>query len=117
MEVATRLPRSVLCYLLAPFNHKVTMHQNQLENCLLLFLILLVVAPRVAAQQACFTSQERARAEQTAKVYRAPDPSYDPVLGYNPARGPRRGAPSVDENGLATPFNCVANKDTSPGAG
>ena len=96
------------------------MHKNQPVNCLLPFLTLLVVfvpATRVAAQQACFTSQERARAEQAAKVYRTPDPGYDPVLGYNPANGPRRGAPPVDENGLAKPLNCVANKDESPGAG
>src|SRR5689334_21589570 len=76
-----------------------------------------LASSRSAAQQACFTSQERARAEQTAKVYRAPDPRYDPVLGYNPAVGPRRGAPPVDRNGLAKTFNCVANKDDSPGAG
>ena len=94
------------------------MHQNQLVNCLLLSLTLLVVfVPRVAAQQACFTSQERARAEQAAKVYRAPDPGYDPVLGYNPANGPRRGAPPVDDTGLTKPLNCVANKDEKPGAG
>jgi hypothetical protein len=96
------------------------MHKNQPENWTLPFFTLLVVvllAPRVAAQQACFTSQERARAEQTAKVYRAPDPGYDPVLGYNPANGPRRGAPPVDEKGIAKPINCVANKDDSPGAG
>ncbi|HWF90380.1 MAG TPA: hypothetical protein VN659_16160 [Pyrinomonadaceae bacterium] len=95
------------------------MHKNQLGNCLLTFLTLLVVfvpAPRAAAQQACFTSQERARAEQTAKVYRAPDPGYDPVLGYNPANGPRRGAPAVEQTGLAKQFDCVANKDQSPGA-
>ena len=80
------------------------MHKNRLVNCLLLLLTLLVVlvpAPRVVAQQMCFTAQERARAEQTAKVYRAPDPGYDPVLGYNPANGPRRGAPPVDENASA----------------
>lgn len=71
----------------------------------------------VAAQQACFTNAERARAEQTAKVYRTPDPGYDPVLGYNPATGPRRGAPPADANGLARPIRCVANKDESPGAG
>src|SRR5215207_7027049 len=96
------------------------MHKNQPVNCLLPFLTLLVVfvpATRVAAQQACFTSQERARAEQAARVYRTPDPGYDPVLGYNPSNGPRRGAPPVDENGLAKPINCVANKDESPGAG
>jgi hypothetical protein len=96
------------------------MHTNQPGHWLLPFLTLLVVfllAPRAAAQQACFTSQERARAEQTAKVYRAPDPGYDPALGYNPANGPRRGAPPVDETGRAKPINCVANKDESPGAG
>jgi hypothetical protein len=84
---------------------------------LLLLFITGLVAPRVAAQQACFSSQERARAEQTAKVYRAPDPGYDPVLGYNPANGPRRGAPPIDDKGLAKSINCVANKDEKPGAG
>jgi hypothetical protein len=96
------------------------MHTKPSEKWLLPFLTLLVVflfTQRAAAQQVCFTSQERARAEQTAKVYRAPDPGYDPVLGYNPARGPRRGAPPVDDKGLAKPVNCVANKDESPGAG
>jgi hypothetical protein len=96
------------------------MHKNQLVNRLLLVFTLLVVfvpAPHVAAQQVCFTAQERARAEQTARVYRVPDPGYDPVLGYNPANGPRRGAPPVDDNGLAKPLNCVANKDEHRGAG
>jgi len=96
------------------------MHKNRLVNCLLPLLTLLVVfvpALSVAAQQVCFTAQERARAEQTAKVYRAPDPGYDPVLGYNPANGPRRGAPPVDENGLTKVVNCVANKDEKRGAG
>lgn len=96
------------------------MHTKQSGKWLLPFLTLLVVfllTQGAAAQQVCFTSQERARAEQTAKVYRAPDPGYDPVLGYNPARGPRRGAPPVNNNGLAKPINCVANKDDSPGAG
>ena len=68
-------------------------------------------------QKACFSAGERARAEQTAKVYRTPDPGYDPVLGYNPAKGPRQGAPPADNNGVAKPLNCVANKDDSPGAG
>lgn len=96
------------------------MHKNRLVNCLPALLALFVVcapAPRVAAQKACFTAQERARAEQTAKVYRTPDPGYDPVLGYNPANGPRRGAPPVEQSGLAKQFNCVANKDEKPGAG
>lgn len=81
---------------------------------------VLIVVPLVKAQkkeQACFTAAERDRAEQTAKVYRTPDPGYDPVLGYNPAKGPRTGAPPVDENGVAKPINCVANKDESPGSG
>jgi hypothetical protein len=93
---------------------------HKISNWMVLPLVVFItglVAPRTAAQQACFTSQERARAEQTARVYRAPDPGYDPVLGYNPATGPRRGAPPVNENGLARAINCVANKDEKPGAG
>ena len=96
------------------------MHQNRFQVWIPSMLILaaaLLLAPAAEAQQACFTEQDRARAEQTAKVWRAPDPGYDPVLGYNPATGPRRGAPPVDSNGLAKPINCVANKDESPGAG
>lgn len=96
------------------------MHQNRFQDwipSLLIFVAALLLAPTAGAQQACFTEQDRARAEQTAKVWRAPDPGYDPVLGYNPAKGPRRGAPPVDSNGLAKPINCVANKDESPGAG
>ena len=92
------------------------MLKNRLVNCLTL-LVVFVPALSVSAQQVCFTAQERARAEQTAKVYRAPDPGYDPVLGYNPANGPRRGAPPVDENGLAKVVKCVANKDEKRGAG
>ncbi len=96
------------------------MRQNSsrewLPALLTLIAALFLVQPAVA-QQACFTAEERARAEKTARVYRAPDPDYDPVLGYNPATGPRRGAPVVDDNGLAKPINCVAHKDESPGAG
>jgi hypothetical protein len=84
-------------------------------------LIFLFLAPFLAlpamAQQSCFTPEARKQAEQTAKVFREPDPDYNPVLGYNPAAGPRRGAPPVDPTGLARPINCVANKDPSPGAG
>src|SRR6185436_13284738 len=87
------------------------------QNLLLIFLAALFLTSTANAQQVCFTAQERARAEQAAKVYRAPDPGYDPVLGYNPARGPRRGAPPVDANGIARPIRCVANKDETPGAG
>jgi hypothetical protein len=83
---------------------------------LLCFATLLFIS-QANAQQICFTAQERARAEQAAKVYRAPDRDYDPVLGYSTTRGPRKGAPPVDANGVAKPIQCVANKDESPGAG
>jgi len=73
-------------------------------------------AESASAQQACFSQAERDRAERTAKVWRNPA-GYDPVLGYNPANGPRKGAPPVDANGFARPINCVANKDENPGAG
>jgi hypothetical protein len=81
-----------------------------------LLLLLFMVLP-VAAQESCFTEEERATAEQTAKVWQEPDPDYDPVLGYNPTKGPRQGAPTVDSDGLAAPINCVANKDPTKGAG
>ena len=96
------------------------MQQNQFRKWvpfLFVFAGALFLVPKATAQQACFTADERERAAKTAKVWRAPDPGYDPVLGYNPATGPRRGAPPIDTNGLAKPFNCVANKDETPGAG
>src|SRR5688572_23373863 len=96
------------------------MHQNRSRKWILPLLISFVAlffAPSTGAQQACFSAAERTRAEQNARVWRAPDPGYDPALGYNPATGPRRGAPPVNANGLARPFNCVANKDENPGAG
>ena len=93
------------------------MHQNQWIQFLLVVIAALFLGQSAAAQQSCFTAEERARAEQTARVYRAPDPGYDPVLGYNPEKGPRRGAPEIDANGIAKPITCVANKDESPGAG
>src|SRR5688572_819601 len=80
-------------------------------------LIGLSFYPHSAAQQSCFSAEERERAEKTAKVYRAPDPGYDPVLGYDPAKGPRRGAPPAGPDGLARSIKCTANKDESPGAG
>ena len=97
------------------------MNQNPFREWLpllsILFAALVLAWPAGAQQQACFTAEERSRAEQTARVYRTPDPGYDPVLGYNPAKGPRPGAPPTDANGVAKPINCVANKDESPGAG
>jgi hypothetical protein len=81
--------------------------------------VLLFAAPPPAQKKdkPCFTSEGRALAERKARVWEAPDPGYDPVLGYNPSAGPRPGAPEVDQNGLAKPFKCVANKDPSKGAG
>ena len=88
---------------------------------LLLLLPLLLALPGcVLAQQqkkSCFAPGARAAAEQKAKVWQEPDPGYDPVLGYNPETGPRKGAPEVDEAGLAKPIKCVANKDPRKGAG
>ena len=78
---------------------------------------LLCISLEITAQQACFSAQERERVERTAKVYRTPDPRYDPVLGYNPAKGPRKGSPPVNANGTAKPVNCVARRDEKPGAG
>ena len=59
-------------------------------------LTLLLLPAAAMAQKACFTAEGRAQAERTAKVYRAPDPGYDPVLGFNPSDGPRKGSPPVD---------------------
>jgi hypothetical protein len=83
----------------------------------IVLLAAIVLPASVAAQKACFNAEGREMAEKTAKVYSPPDPGYDPVLGYNPANGPRRGSPPVDSNGLAKPINCVAMKDENPGAG
>ena len=75
------------------------------------------LTPPAAAQKKCFSPEERAKAERKARVYRAPDPGYDPVLGYNPQRGPRKGSPPVNSDGVARPVICAANKDETPGAG
>ncbi len=80
-------------------------------------LLLLFAALPAAAQKRCFTKEGRALAEQKAKVWQEPDPAYDPVLGHSPEKGPRLGAPAVDAAGLASPINCVANKDMSKGEG
>lgn len=83
----------------------------------LMFIASQLTPFAAAQQQQCFSAEERAKAERTAHVYRAPDPGYDPVLGYNPAKGPRKGSPPVNADGLARPIICVANKDETPGAG
>lgn len=90
---------------------------NKLRLLLIVPLAPLLLALPAAAQDSCFTPEAREQAERTARVFREPDPGYNPVLGFNPEKGPRRGAPPVDSNGLAIAINCVANKDLTPGAG
>ena len=80
-------------------------------------LLFILSALPAAAQKSCFTEEGRALAGRTAKVYRQPDPGYDPVLGYNPTVGPRVGAPAVNPDGLAAPFTCAANKREIEGSG
>jgi hypothetical protein len=80
-------------------------------------LLVLFALPAAAQKKPCFTREARALAERTARVWQEPDPAYDPALGYSPAAGPVKGAPEVDEAGLARPFKCVANKDPRPGSG
>src|SRR4029453_13453581 len=90
---------------------------SKLIQGLILLTILSLLALPAAAQKSCFTSAARAQAEQTAKVWQAPDPDYDPVLGYNPNSGPRAGAPAVDPPGGARPLSCVATKKVNEGTG
>ena len=80
-------------------------------------LILLFLALPATAQKRCFTSEAQELARRKAKVWQEPDPGYDPVLGYNPEKGARRGSLQVDAAGLAKPFNCVANKKANEGSG
>jgi hypothetical protein len=84
---------------------------------LILFSLTLFLALPAVAQQSCFTPEARELAEQRAKVFREPDPNYNPILGFNPKKGPRRGAPPVDSAGLAKPINCVADVKTKKGTG
>ena len=90
---------------------------RKMSQASLVTLILLFLASPATPQKRCFTSEARGLAERTAKVWQEPDPGYDPVLGYNPEKGARRGAPPVDAAGLAAPVNCVANKDPTKGSG
>ncbi len=80
-------------------------------------LLFVLAAMPAKAQKSCFTQDARDVAERTAKVYRQPDPGYDPVLGYNPNVGPRLGAPAVNPDGLAAPITCVANVKEKEGSG
>ena len=89
----------------------------KLSQALILLLIFLFLTSAAAAQTSCFKSEAREFAERNARVWQEPDPDYDPVLGFNPKMGPRRGALEVDAAGLAKPLNCVANKDPRKGSG
>lgn len=90
---------------------------SKLVQAFILLSLLFVLTLPAAAQKACFTSEARAQAERTAKVWQQPDPGYDPVLGYNPTSGPRVGSPTVDSMGRAKAFNCVAAKKENEGTG
>jgi hypothetical protein len=89
----------------------------KLSQSLILSLIFLFLTSTAAAQTSCFKSETREFAERNARVWQEPDPDYDPVLGFNPKMGPRRGALEVDAAGLAKPLKCVANKDPRKGSG
>jgi hypothetical protein len=89
---------------------------NKLFSAFILLVLICFTVP-VAAQKSCFTSEARAEAERTAKVYQAPDPDYDPVLGYSASKGPRVGAPAVGSDGRAAPITCVANEKPDEGTG
>lgn len=90
---------------------------RKLIHALIFILPFVFLASPTRAQKSCFTSEARKLAERTAKVFRQPDPGYDPVLGYNPATGPRVGAPAVNPDGLAAPITCVANPRAKEGSG
>ena len=90
---------------------------RKLTKPLVVLTLVLFGAVTAAAQKICFTSESRAMAERTAKVWQQPDPAYDPVLGYSTTGGPRTGAPAVDANGLAAKISCVANKKENEGSG
>jgi len=87
-------------------------------TCGALVLVLLQAADRVHAQRAnkpCYA----AKARVGARVYKTPDPDFDPVLGYSRSAGPIMGAPAVDANGIALPVKCMAaphsaGKGTTP---
>jgi hypothetical protein len=91
--------------------------QSSFVPALLFVISIAFTASAQEKAETCFTAEARAAAERSAKVWEAPDPGYNPVLGINPTRGARPGALPVDSNGLAMPLKCVANKDLSKGAG
>lgn len=114
-KVALRLvgPRPAMTDLIGKGS---SMFRNVTQAFIFGSLLVLLSTPAVA-QTSCFTAEARALAERTAKVYEEPDPGYDPVLGFNPATGSRKGAPQVNADGRALPITCVANKKLNEGAG
>ncbi len=82
-----------------------------------LVALLMIGSLPAAGQKVCFNSAAREHAEHSAKVYVEPDPDYDPVLGLNPRLDPRAGALKTQDDGMAAPLKCVANKKTEPGTG
>lgn len=81
--------------------------------------VLLLPLSAISAQKKpkrCFTPEARSAAERSARLWMDPK-GYDPVLGYDPAKGPRRGALRIDGDGRAFPITCFANRDETPGAG
>ncbi len=86
-------------------------------NAFAFILAAAFVAAPTYAQKSCFSADAREAAEHTARVFSPPDPGYDPVLGYNPANGPRAGAPAVNPDGLAAPITCMANVKENEGSG
>jgi hypothetical protein len=90
---------------------------RKLQGIIIIPLFILFLALPAAAQKSCFTPEARALAERSAKVWQEPDPDYDPVLGFNPNKGARTGAPPSDSNGLTLPINCVANAKPDKGTG
>jgi hypothetical protein len=71
-------------------------------------IVILCTAPALLAQKRCFSVETRLDAETAARVWHMPSPTYDPVLGYDTAKGPRPGAPPVKRDGLAAPITCRA---------
>ena len=79
--------------------------------------LFLIFTTPAAAQKSCFTAEARENAERSAKVFEAPDPGYNPVLGFNTNGEQRPGALKVGADGRAAPLVCVANKKPNEGTG
>lgn len=90
------------------------------RSCVLFVAAVLVLSAYSSAQtekKPCFLPAVKAEAERSARLWQEPDPGYDPVTGFDPAAGPRIGAPALGENGLVQAITCRANKDLTPGSG